>query len=128
MKELCNMIRPNKNSVLKLTALAIAAAAIVAPVAWSGSRAPVVDRTSASSRATAQEDQHDRFIVTYRDSSRASKAAVQTRFADASTTLGMGIQGLRTLSTGSDDGRVDERPERTGGRGRHPVDAEVRAQ
>jgi serine protease len=109
MKELCNMIRPNKNSVLKLTALAIAAAAIVAPVAWSGSRAPVVDRTSASSRATAQEDQHDRFIVTYRDSSRASKAAVQTRFADASTTLGMGIQGLRTLSTGSDVIRTDRK-------------------
>lgn len=33
MKELCTMIRPEKNNVLKLSALALAAAAIVAPAA-----------------------------------------------------------------------------------------------
>jgi hypothetical protein len=58
------MIRPNKHNALKLTALAIAAAAIVAPVAWSGSRVPIVDRSSTKAAAGAQEELHDRFIVT----------------------------------------------------------------
>jgi serine protease len=103
------MIRPNRHNVLKLSALAIAAAAIVAPAAWSGGRAPVVDRSQNNFRAAAQEEQHDRFIVTYRDSGRSSKAALQTRFSDASTNLGMGVRGLRTLSTGSDVIRTDRK-------------------
>lgn len=101
------MIRPNKNNALKLTALAIAAAAIVAPVAWSGSRAPIVDRSSTTTRAAAQEEQHNRFIVTYRNNASSAKAANQSKLAAASTKLGMGIQGLRTMSTGADVIRTD---------------------
>ena len=104
------MIRPQKNSVLNLTALAIAAAAIVAPVAWSGSRAPIVDRASTSSRAAAQQpQQYDRYIVIYRNNAASAKAASQAKFATASTTLGMGIRGVRTLSTGSDLIRTDRK-------------------
>lgn len=96
------MIRPQKHNALKLTALAIAAAAIVAPVAWSGSRVPIVDRTSTNTRAAAQEELFDRFIVTYRDNSSSAKAAIQSKFSTASAKLGLTINGLRTLSTGSE--------------------------
>lgn len=103
------MIRPNKHHALKLTALAVAAAAIVAPVAWSGGRAPIVDRSQAQFRAATQEAQYDRFIVTYRDSARAAKVAPQTRFAKAASDAGMGILGLRTLSTGAEVIRTDRK-------------------
>jgi serine protease len=96
------MIRPQKHNALKLTALAIAAAAIVAPVAWSGSRVPIVDRTSTNTRAAEQEELYDRFIVTYRDNSSSAKAVIQSKFSTASTRLGLTINGLRTLSTGSE--------------------------
>ena len=103
------MIRPNKHHALKLTALAVAAAAIVAPVAWSGGRAPIVDRSQAQFRAAAQEEQYDRFIVTYRDSARVAKSAAQTRFAKAASDTGTGILGLRTLSTGAEVIRTDRK-------------------
>lgn len=96
------MIRPNKRNALKLTALAIAAAAIVAPAAWSGSRVPIVDRASTKARAAAQEELYDRFIVTYRDSSASTAATTrQATFANASTTLGYDIRSARVLSTGA---------------------------
>ena len=101
------MIRPNKQHVLRLSALAIAAAAIVAPAAWSGGRAPVANRAPMLKTAAAQEQLNDRFIVTYRSGAKAAAASAQSRFATASTTLGMNIRGLRTLSTGSDVIRVD---------------------
>ncbi len=102
------MIRPQKHNALKLTALAIAAAAIVAPVAWSGSRAPIVDKTSMAARAGAQEELHDRFIVTYRDTTTSSaKVASQDKLAAASTKLGMSIRAARTLSTGAELIRTD---------------------
>ncbi|MFZ5636728.1 MAG: S8 family peptidase [Pseudomonadota bacterium] len=103
------MIRPNKQQALRLTALAVAAAAIVAPVAWSGGRVPIVDRSQTPFRAAAQEAQYDRFIVTYRDSARAAKAAPQTRFAKAATDTGMGIRAMRTLSTGAEVIRTDRK-------------------
>lgn len=95
------MIRPNKHNALKLTALAIAAAAIVAPVAWSGSRVPIVDRSSTKAAADAQEELHDRFIVTYRDSARSLATSRQATFADASTALGYNVRSARVLSTGA---------------------------
>jgi serine protease len=96
------MIRPNKHNVLKLTALAIAAAAIVAPVAWSGSRVPIVDRSSTKARVAQQEELHDRFIVTYRDSSRTAATTRQATFGKASTTLGYNVRAARALSTGAE--------------------------
>lgn len=95
------MIRPNKHNALKLTALAIAAAAIVAPVAWSGSRVPIVDRASTKARTATQEELYDRFIVTYRDSTRTAATSRQATFANASTTLGYNVRSARVLSTGA---------------------------
>jgi serine protease len=105
------MIRPDKHDILRLTALAVAAAAIVAPVAWSGGRAPVIDRVAQKTAATAptQEDTHDRFIVTYRDPANAAKSASNSRFADASTRLGMSVRSMRTLSTGAEVVRTDRK-------------------
>ena len=102
------MIRPKKNNVLKLSALALAAAAIVAPAAWSGGRVPLVDRSQINTtRAAAQEELHDRFIITYRDSSRSAKLATLGKLPDASSQLSMGINTMRTLSTGADVIRTD---------------------
>jgi serine protease len=103
------MIRPDKHNVLRLTALAIAAAAIVAPVAWSGGRVPVIDRVAQSTTAPAQEETHDRFIVTYRDAASAAKSSSASRFADASTRMGMSVRSLRTLSTGAEVVRTDRK-------------------
>lgn len=104
------MIRPKKNNVLKLSALALAAAAIVAPAAWSGGRVPLVDRSQINAtRAAAQEELHDRFIVTYRDSSRSAKLETLGKLPDASSRLSMGINAVRTLSTGADVIRTDRK-------------------
>lgn len=105
------MIRPDKHNVLRLTALAVAAAAIVAPVAWSGGRAPVIDRVAqkTATAVPAQEDTHDRFIVTYRDAASAAKSAPGARFADASNRMGMSVRSLRTLSTGAEVVRTDRK-------------------
>ncbi len=104
------MIRSNKNNVFKLSALALAAAAIVAPAAWSGGRAPVVDRSQIdTTRATAEEEQHDRFIVTYRDSDRSAKQATASKLPEVSSRLAMGINPMRTLSTGADVIRTDRK-------------------
>ena len=104
------MIRPQKNNVLKLSALALAAAAIVAPAAWSGGRVPLVDRSQINTtRAAAQEEQHDRFIITYRDSSRAAKLGTLSKLPNASSRLNMGINAMRTLSTGADVIRTDRK-------------------
>lgn len=101
------MIRPNRHQVLRLSALAIAAAAIVAPAAWSGGRAPVVNRAVAPKSAAAQTELNDRFIVTYRDATRAAKTALAGRFTGAANGLGLTVSPVRTLSTGADVIRVD---------------------
>ncbi len=104
------MIRPKKNNVLKLSALALAAAAIVAPAAWSGGRVPLVDRSQINAtRAAAQEELHDRFIISYRDSTRSAKLATLGKLPDASGRLSMGINAMRTLSTGADVIRTDRK-------------------
>lgn len=107
------MIRPNRHQVLRLSALAIAAAAIVAPAAWSGGRAPVVNRAVASKGVTAQPELNDRFIVTYRDTTRVAKTALASRFTNAATSLGLTVNPLRTLSTGADVIRVDRQLDKT---------------
>jgi serine protease len=101
------MIRPNKHNALKFTALAIAAAAIVAPVAWSGSRAPIADRSSTTARAAEQETQHNRFIISYRNNAAAAKSSGQNKLSDASTALNMRIEAVRTMATGSEVIRTD---------------------
>ncbi len=101
------MIRPQKHNALKLTALAIAAAAIVAPVAWSGSRVPIVNKASATTRAAAQEERFNRFIVTYHGNTRSAATTRQATFANASTALGYNVRAARVLSTGAQLIRTD---------------------
>jgi serine protease len=105
------MIRNKRQPALKLTALAIAAAAAVAPIAWSVESEMVVNQ-SRNFAATADEPVlYDRFIVTYRDGS-AGEAAAASRSAntlDAATDLNLGLQSVRTLSTGAEV-IVSERP------------------
>lgn len=103
------MIRPQKHNALKLTALAIAAAAIVAPVAWSGSRVPIVSKTSVATRAAAQEEKFNRFIVTYRSDTRTTATGRQATFANASTALGYNVRGARMLATGAQLIRTDSK-------------------
>ncbi len=104
------MIRLTPSHAFRLTALAVAVAALTAPIAWSGSRAPVVDRTAAQSRVSAAQDEgHDRFIVTWRDSARAARTSLESRYAGKAGNLALGIQGLRTLSTGADVIRTDRK-------------------
>ncbi|MFD0726556.1 S8 family peptidase [Lysobacter brunescens] len=104
------MIRLKPSHAFRLTALAVAVAAVTAPIAWSGSRAPVVDRTAAQSRMSAAQDEgHDRFIVTYRDNARAARTSLESRYAGKAGNLGLGIQGLRTLATGADVIRTDRK-------------------
>ncbi len=101
------MIQSQKRNALKLTALAIAAAAIVAPVAWSGSRVPIVNKASTTTRAAVQEEQFNRFIVTYRSNARTAATTRQATFANASTTLGYNVRAARVLSTGAQLIRTD---------------------
>lgn len=101
------MIRPHRHQVLRLSALAIAAAAIVAPAAWSGGRTPVANRAVVAKSAVAQTELNDRFIVTYRDATRAAKTALAGRFAGTANGLGLTVTPVRTLSTGADVIRVD---------------------
>jgi serine protease len=98
------MIRNKRQPVLKLTALAIAAAAAVAPIAWSVESGLVVSQSRNFAAAADEPVFYDRFIVTYRDGS-AGEAAAASRSANmlkASGDTNMGLQSLRTLSTGAE--------------------------
>ena len=110
------MIRPHRHQVLRLSALAIAAAAIVAPAAWSGGRVPVANRAVVAKSAAAQPERNNRFIVTYRDNARAARTALAGRFANAATGLGLTVSPVRTLSTGADVIRVDRALDKTEGK------------
>ena len=78
---------------LKLSAIAIAAAAAIAPMAYSGGRAAIVNKVTAPSAKTsqlAQNETSDRFIVTYAStaSAKANAAAFQGKLAAASKAAG----------------------------------------
>ena len=99
------MSRSKQSHAFRKGLLAAAVIAAVAPLAWSGSRAPVVDRAQIVKPSQIATETYRQFIVTYRDSA-AAKKSLQSRFATAATRTGMNIQGLRTLSTGADVIRV----------------------
>ncbi len=102
---------------LKWTALAIATAFVVAPVANSGGRLPAANKVKVSTlspqaaqAAKQQPAQHDRFIVTYKSSAqRVSAAAAQQQWATAAKAVGVGIAPMRTLATGSALIRTDRK-------------------
>ena len=93
-----------RKNVFKLTALAIAAAAIVAPAAWSGSNEIVIDKSKIFAVGTAAESEtFDRFIITRRDDNTQTAAARTANTLSAtSSKLGMTLQSVRTLSTGAE--------------------------
>ncbi len=96
-----------------LTALAVATAIFVAPTAWSGGKPGTLDKRSgipASSQLAGDRSEHDRFLVSYRDSGSKTAAAARSQaFGKAATTLGMRIQPLRTLGTGASLIRTDRK-------------------
>ncbi|MGH8032451.1 MAG: S8 family serine peptidase [Luteimonas sp.] len=83
------------------TALAIASAIFVAPVAYSGGKASgVANKVPAVSQPAAAAAEYSRFIVTYRAGSSKRTAATQRlQFDKASKSMGFGIAQMRTLGT-----------------------------
>ncbi|MGO1071555.1 S8 family peptidase [Lysobacter sp. CA199] len=94
---------------LKWTALALATAAVIAPVAYSGGKLQAVNKShvakAISPKAAAKQaatETHSRFIIT-RAAGASTKAAVSSDqlYAKTATKLGLGIMPMRTLATGS---------------------------
>jgi serine protease len=99
---------------LKLSALAVAAAAVIIPMAHSGGRAAIVDKTSAATSKAANaahNETSDRFIVTYRNAATAKSnvAGMQAKLGAASKAVGASVRMSRTLSTGADLIRTDRK-------------------
>jgi serine protease len=98
------------SSTFKLSALAIAAAAFIVPLAHSVDGNVVVDKVGAAARvakaASTQEDSYDRFIVTYRTgdqfASARTKSGRANMLAKASADLDLEIRPLRTMGTGAE--------------------------
>jgi hypothetical protein len=107
IKELHKMTGFKQGNVFKLTALAIAAAAVVTPVAWSSSNEIVIDKsTTFTVVSTTEPEMYDRFILTRRDSnSQTAAARGANTLSIASNKLGMTLQSVRTLSTGAEHQR-----------------------
>ncbi|ALN92217.1 subtilase family protein [Lysobacter gummosus] len=102
-------VMTRKARSLKWTALALATAAIIAPVAYSSGKFQAVNKAQVAKvvapKAAAKQaatETHNRFIIT-RAAGASSKAAVSSSqlYAKAASTLGLGIMPLRTLATGS---------------------------
>lgn len=99
------------NSPLRWTALAVATAMLVAPLAHSGGRygtavraTPGMSGARAKPGAKAPAPRHDRFIVSYRGGTRVGAATAGARrkaLGEAARALGVGIAPMRTLATGA---------------------------
>lgn len=99
------------NSPLRWTALAVATAMLVAPLAHSGGRygtavraTPAMSGARAKPGAKAPAPRHDRFIVSYRGGTRVGAATAGARrkaLGEAARALGVGIAPMRTLATGA---------------------------
>lgn len=102
----------------KWTALAIATAIVVAPVAYSGDKVGGFTAPNASASATNARAQAavrtDRFIVSYRQDprARASAAARGQGLATAARDAGIGIRPVRALSTGAQLIQTDRKLDR----------------
>ncbi len=87
--------RTSRNTTL--SALAIATAMFVAPIAQSGGKPASLARQAAS--ATAAES-FSRIVVSYQPGTRRTASAQRIQFDQASKALGVGITQMRTLATG----------------------------
>ncbi len=99
---------------LKLSALAVAAAAVIIPLAHSGGRAAVVNKVNAPAAKVAQaaqDERSDRFIVTYRNTAaaKANTSVFSSKMQAASKAANTTVRMSRTLSTGADLIRTDRK-------------------
>ncbi len=103
-------VMTRKAHSLKWTALALATAVVVAPVAYSGSKLQTFSKVHTANATTspkavkaAAAEKSNRFIITRAPGAAAklAPAALNQQYAKAATTLGVGILPLRTLATGS---------------------------
>ncbi|MEI2455866.1 S8 family peptidase [Lysobacter firmicutimachus] len=103
---------------LKWTALALATAVVVAPVAYSGGKLQAFNKVHGPAATTSKKavkkaaaETYNRFIVTRAPGANAklSAAAVNQQYADAATKLGIAIRPLRTLATGASLIRTDSK-------------------
>ena len=88
-----------------LTALAVATAVFIAPVAYSGGKLATFAQRglpASSQLAAKQQVSTDRFIVTYRDGGARLTAATRNEaLSKAAVALGVRIRPVRTLATGA---------------------------
>jgi serine protease len=88
-----------------LTALAVATAVFIAPVAYSGGKLATFAQRglpASSQLAAKQQASTDRFIVTYRDGGARLTAATRNEaLSKAAVALGVRIRPVRTLATGA---------------------------
>src|SRR5688500_6372680 len=98
-----SMIRITRST--GLTALAVATAVFIAPVAYSGGKLATFAQRglpASSQLAAKQQPSTDRFIVTYRDGgARLTAAARNEPLSKAAVALGVRISPVRTLATGA---------------------------
>ncbi len=102
---------------LKWTALALATAVVVAPVAYSGGKLQAFNKlqtktvTSPKAVKKAAAETYNRFIVTRKPGAQAKlgAAAIGQQYAKAATALGVAIRPMRTLGTGASLIQTDTR-------------------
>lgn len=99
-----------------LTALAVATAIFVAPVAWSGGKFATVQKSfqkqgaPVSSQLALKRPSSDRFIITYRDGGRQVGATARAQgYSKAGNALGLRIAPMRVLATGASLVRTDRK-------------------
>jgi serine protease len=99
-----------------LTALAVATAVFIAPVAYSGGKLATFAQRglpASSQLATKQQASADRFIVTYRNGGRRLAAAARNEgLSKAAVALGVRISPVRTLATGASLIRTERKLDR----------------
>src|SRR5690606_12403825 len=105
-----------KTGSMKWSALAIATAIVIAPVAYSGGMLDsfvLRGGVSPAAQNAASQAPNDRFIISYRKGARSlSAASANNILANAARETGVGIEPLRTLATGASLIRTDRKLDR----------------
>ena len=105
-----------KTGSMKWSALAIATAIVIAPVAYSGGKLDsfvLRGGVSPAAQNAASQAPNDRFIISYRKGARSlSAASANNILANAARETGVGIEPLRTLATGASLIRTDRKLDR----------------
>jgi serine protease len=105
------MTRKNNNRSTAL-AVAITAALVAAPVAYSASKQPIMAKPAqpyGTNLKAPAEEVYDSFIVSFHRDAKPSAATLQRQLQTVSRALGMRIGVERTLGTGAEVIRVDRK-------------------